>query len=101
MGVMRIAVWLNEHCYRTRAGANWGLAPIHALLSHPVYGGRNRFNKAEARSGRRKAESEHVFADAPANFDPAVFAQVRACSNRATRNRDRIGPVALEPKESS
>jgi site-specific DNA recombinase len=38
-GVKAIAVWLNEHGLRTRFGATWGIGPIHALLTHPVYGG--------------------------------------------------------------
>ena len=53
MGVKTIAVWLNEHGYRTRGGATWGLGPVHAMLSHPVYAGRMRFNRHEARSRRR------------------------------------------------
>jgi hypothetical protein len=48
MGVKAVAGWLNQRGYRTRAGATWGIGPIHALLTHPVYAGRMRFNRTEA-----------------------------------------------------
>ena len=99
MGVKRIAVWLNEHGYRTRSGANWGIGQVHALLSHPVYGGRMRFNKSEARTGRRKSEAEQVFADVPAIIDPSVFGEVqsllKARSPRVTPPRTVSGPILL------
>jgi len=64
--------------YRTRAGTTWGLGPVHTLLSHPVYGGRMRFNYAEARARRRKSESEHVFAEVSAIIEPQVLARVQS-----------------------
>ncbi|MEQ1612868.1 MAG: recombinase family protein, partial [Hyphomicrobiaceae bacterium] len=57
MGVKSIVTWLNERGHRTRVGATWGRGPVHAMLTHPVYGGRGRFNKHEARTGRRKASA--------------------------------------------
>jgi site-specific DNA recombinase len=99
MGVKAVAAWLNERGYRTRAGATWGIGPIHALLTHPVYAGRMRFNRTEARSRRRKAESEHVFAEAPAIMEPAVFEQVqrvlKARNPRVTPPRIVTGPILL------
>ena len=99
MGVKAIAVWLNAHGYRTRAGATWGLGPIHALLSHPVYAGRMRFNRAEARSRRRKSETEQVFAEVPAIIEPQVFEQVqcqlKARNPRITAPRVVTGPILL------
>ena len=47
MGVKAIAVWLNNRGYRTRGGATWGLGPVHAMLTNPVYAGRMRFNVTE------------------------------------------------------
>ena len=41
MGVKSIAVWLNTQGYRTRGGATWGIGPIHALLTNPVYAGQD------------------------------------------------------------
>jgi DNA invertase Pin-like site-specific DNA recombinase len=99
MGVKAIAVWLNTHGYRTRTGATWGFGPIHALLTHPVYSGRMPFNRMEARSGRRKAESEQVFAEVPAIIEPQVFDQVqrqlKARNPRITPPRVVTGPILL------
>ena len=99
MGVKAIAVWLNTHGFRTRGGATWGLGPVHALLTHPVYAGRMRFNHMEARSGRRKGASEQVFADVPAIVEPATFEQVqsllKARNPRVTAPRVVTGPILL------
>ena len=98
-GVKAIAVWLNEHGYRTRGGATWGLGPVHAMLSHPVYAGRMRFNRSEARSRRRKSEAEHVFAEVPAIIEPHIFEQVqsllKARNPRVTPPRIVTGPILL------
>jgi site-specific DNA recombinase len=92
-------VWLNEHGYRTRGGATWAIGPVHALLSHPVYGGRMRFNRCEARSKRRKSEVEHVFAEVPAIIEPHVFERVQSLlkvrNPRVTPPRMVSGPILL------
>lgn len=78
MGVKAVTGWLNEHGHRTRAGARWGIGPVHKLLSNPVYVGRMQFNCTEARTGRRKADSEIVTAEVPAIIDPAMFERVQS-----------------------
>ncbi|MGE3702886.1 MAG: recombinase family protein, partial [Hyphomicrobiaceae bacterium] len=99
MGVKAIAVWLNAHGYRTRGGATWGLGPVHAMLAHPVYAGRMRFNHVEARSRRRKSASEQVFADVPAIVEPAIFervqSQLKTRNPRVTPPRVVSGPILL------
>jgi DNA invertase Pin-like site-specific DNA recombinase len=99
MGVKAIAVWLNTHGYRTRGGATWGFGSLHTLLTHPVYAGRMRFNHFEARSRRRKAESEQVFAEAPPIVEPQVFVrvqeQLKERNPRVTAPRVITGPVLL------
>jgi site-specific DNA recombinase len=99
MGVKSVAIWLNTHGYRTRAGATWGLGPIHALLTHSVYAGRMRFNRMDARTGRRKPEAELVFAEVPAIVDPRVFEQVqsqlKARNPLVTAPRVVTGPTLL------
>ena len=47
LGIKGMVRWLNERGYRTRGGAAWGIGPVHAMLSNPVYAGRGKF-----RSGR-------------------------------------------------
>ena len=99
MGVKSIVVWLNEHGYRTRGGSTWAIGPVHALLSNPVYSGRMRFNRHEARSGRRKSEAEQVFAEVPAIIEPQVFEQVQSFlkerNPRVTPPRMVSGPILL------
>jgi hypothetical protein len=99
MGVKAIAVSLNHRGYRTRSGATWGLGPIHAMLTNPVYAGRMRFNVSEARTRRRKRESEHVIADVPPIIEPAVFEKVqtllKARNPRVTPPRVVTGPILL------
>jgi site-specific DNA recombinase len=98
-GIKALVVWLNAHGYRTRGGASWGVGPIHAMLTNPVYAGRMRFNHSEARTRRRKAEAEQVFADVPAIIDPHLFEQVqtslKARNPRVTPPRVVSGPILL------
>jgi site-specific DNA recombinase len=99
LGVKAIAVWLNERGYRTRSGSTWGIGPIHAMLTHPVYSGRMRFNRSEARSRRRKSEPEHVFAEVPAIIEPPSFERVQALlkarNPRVVAPRVVTGPILL------
>ncbi|MFZ1103368.1 MAG: recombinase family protein, partial [Hyphomicrobiaceae bacterium] len=99
MGVKAIAVWLNTHGYRTRGGTTWGFGSLHTLLTHPVYAGRMPFNRLEARSGRRKAKSEQVFAEVPPIVDEQMFvrvqSQLKERNPRVTPPRVITGPVLL------
>ena len=92
--VLRIRPWPRPLRVSTAS-----IGQVHALLSHPVYGGRIRSNKSQARTGRRKSASEQVFADVPAIIDPAVFAQVqsllKARSPKVTPPRTVSGPILL------
>jgi site-specific DNA recombinase len=99
MGIKALVVWLNERGYRTRNGATWGIGPVHAMLTNPVYAGRMRFNRSEARTGRQKAEAEHVFADVPPIIERSMFDQVqsllRTRNPRVTAPRVVTGPILL------
>lgn len=99
MGIKAIVSWLNGHGYRTRSGANWAIGPLHGLLTNPVYGGRLRFNRKEARTGQHKPESEHVTADAPAIIQPATFDRVQILLHernpKITPPRVVTGPILL------
>ena len=99
LGVKSIAVWLNTHGYRTRGGATWGIGPLHALLTNPVYAGRMRFNYVEARSRRRKSNGEQVFANVPEIVEPAMFERVQGLlkqrNPRVTPPRVVTGPILL------
>ena len=98
MGIKRLVIWLNQRGYRTRGGSAWGVGPVHAMLTNPVYAGRMRFNN-EARTRRRKTEGEQVFASVPHIIDPNVFERVqnslRARNPRVTPPRTVSGPILL------
>ena len=99
MGVKAIAVWLNEHGYRTRAGATWGIGPIHALLTNTVYIGKMRFNRRDSRRGQPKPDAEHVMFQVPLIIDPPYFERVqntlRSRNPRVTPPREVSGPILL------
>jgi site-specific DNA recombinase len=99
MGIRAIVTWLNSRGHRTRAGARWGVGPLHKLITNPVYAGRMRFNRHEAKTKRRKAEDDFVFAEVPAIISPPVFARVQALlkerNPRVTPPRVVTGPILL------
>jgi site-specific DNA recombinase len=99
MGVKAITAWLNEHGYRTRKGATWGIGPIHTMLTNPAYIGRMRFNRRDSRLGQRKPDSEHVTFDVPLIIDPPYFERVQSTlksrNPRVTPPREVSGPILL------
>jgi DNA invertase Pin-like site-specific DNA recombinase len=99
MGIKTIVNWLNARGHRTRSGARWAVGPLHKLLTNPVYAGRMRFNRCEARTKRRKPESEYVSAEVPPVIDPAVFERVqdllKARNPKVTPPRVVTGPILL------
>ena len=98
-GVKGIATWLNERGYQTRQGGLWGIGALHQLITNPVYGGRWRFNTKEARTGRRKNDAEHIYADAPAIIEPHEFEAVQQIlkkrNPRIEAPRAITGPILL------
>ena len=88
----------NSRGHRTRAGARWGVGPLHKLITNPVYAGRMR-QPARGQDNRRKAEADYVFADVPAIIPPPVFARVQALlkerNPRVTPPRVVTGPILL------
>ncbi|MDX2257929.1 MAG: recombinase family protein [Hyphomicrobiaceae bacterium] len=99
MGVKSIASWLNKHGHRTRSGALWGLGRVHALLTNPVYAGRQRFNRKDSKTQRMKAESEHVYCDAEAIISSKSFEAVqrtlKSRNPKVTPPRTVSGPILL------
>lgn len=99
MGVKAVATWLNDKGYRTRQGGMWSIGTVHQLLTNPVYGGRWRFNHVDSRTRRRKAEAEHIFAEAPAIIPPEQFEHVQQLlkdrNPRVAPPRAVTGPILL------
>jgi hypothetical protein len=85
MGVKSIAGWLNAHGYRTRAGAAWGIGPLHSMLTNSTYAGQARFNRIESHTRTRKAESEHVCFECPVIIDRVSSSRSSANSRNAIR----------------
>ncbi len=99
MGVKQVTVWLNEHGYRTRKGARFGVATVHKMLTNTIYIGCWTFNRTEAKTLREKPSSEWIAIEVPpivdrADFD-AVQATLKAHNPRTTPPRVVTGPVLL------
>ena len=98
-GMKQVANWLNDRGYRTRQGGMWGIGALHQLVTNPVYGGRWRFNAVEARTRKRKADAEHIYADAPAIMEPSEFEAVQQIlkkrNPRVEAPRAVTGPILL------
>ena len=99
IGVKAITSWLNEHGHRTRSGGLWGLGRVHALLTNPVYSGRQRFNRKDSRTRRIKAEVEQVYCDADPIIGSAIFEAVqrtlKSRNPKVTPPRIVSGPILL------
>ena len=99
MGVKAVTVWLNTHGYRTRQGANWGIGPIHTMLSNTTYMGELRFNQVDSKSRTKKVASEHIVVPSPIIIDPQLFDRVQAVlkdrNPRVSPPRTVTGPILL------
>lgn len=75
------------------------VGPLHALLTNSVYAGRMRFNRQEARSGKKKSEAEYVTAAVPAIVEPQIFERVqealKARNPKITPPRTTTGAILL------
>jgi len=99
MGVKAAASWLNANNYRTRAGARWGIGPLHKLITNPTYKGEYRYNQRDSRAKKLRSESEHIIIAIDPIIDPAVFdvvqAQLKARNPKVTPPRTVTGPTLL------
>jgi site-specific DNA recombinase len=99
MGVKEVTKTLNGRGLRTRLGARFGVASVHKVLTNPVYAGRWRFNKREAKTGRAKAESEVIEIAVPPIIETEVFdkaqASLKARDPRVLPPRVVTGPILL------
>ncbi len=99
MGVKAVTCWLNEHGYRTRVGARWGIGPLHQILTRATYKGEHRFNRKVWKTKESKPECEQVVIPVEPIIDAATFdavqAMLRAKNPRATPPRVVTGPILL------
>ena len=99
MGVKEVTKTLNGRGMRTRLSARFGVASVHKILTNPVYVGRWRFNRREAKSGRAKPANEVIEVAVPAIIERPVFDKVQtslaARDPRVLPPRVVTGPILL------
>ena len=88
LGVKKVTAWLNEHGYRTRGGARWGIGQIHKILTDPVYKG-----DYQRRTNSAGAETEIIHIPVPQIVPAETFDAVQL--SLASRN-----PKATPPRLS-
>jgi len=99
MGVKAVTCWLNEHGYRTRVGARWGIGPLHQILTRKTYRGEHRFNRKVWKTREAKPEADQVAVQVDPIIDAATFdavqAMLKAKNPKATPPRVVTGPILL------
>ncbi|NEJ60762.1 recombinase family protein [Rhizobium leguminosarum] len=99
MGVKAVTSWLNEHGYRTRVGARWGIGPLHQILTRLTYKGEHRFNRKVWKTKEAKPESDQIAVPVDPIIDAATFDAVQALlkskNPRAMPPRVVTGPILL------
>ena len=99
MGVKAVASWLNDHGYRTRRGARWGIGPLHKLITSTTYRGEHRFNTKVWKTREAKPESEQVVVPVDPIIDAATFdavqVQLKSRNPKSTPPRVVTGPILL------
>ncbi len=77
MGTKKIAVWLNEHGYRTRRGSLFGTGTVHEILTREAYTGLRRFNEFDREGAKRKPTAEIIEYEIPMIIERATFDAVQ------------------------
>jgi len=99
LGVKAITCHLNERGYRTRAGARFGVATVHKILTNRAYVGQFVFNRRCSRTLAEKPAAEHIPITVPALIElpefEAVQATLKAHNPRSTPARVVTGPILL------
>lgn len=90
MGVKALTCHLNEHGYRTRRGARWGIGPLHKLLTSTTYKGEYRFNRKVWKTREEKPAAEQILVPVEPIVEPAVFDAVQA--RLKSRNPKTVAP---------
>jgi site-specific DNA recombinase len=90
LGVKGVTVWLNDHGYRTRKGATFGVGPVHAILTNRCYAtGKWPYGVKSSRTGERHDPANIVEIDIPTIVPRDQFDQVQA---RLSRNNPKVTP---------
>ena len=90
LGVKGVTVWLNDHGYRTRKGATFGVGPVHAILTNRCYAtGKWPYGVKSSRTGERHDPANIVEIDIPTIVSRDQFDQVQV---RLSRNNPKVTP---------
>ena len=90
LGVKGITVWLNEHGYRTRKGATFGVGPVHGILTNRCYAtGKWPYGVRSSRTRELHDPSTIVEIDVPVIIPLDLFERVQA---RLAQNNPRVTP---------
>lgn len=99
LGVTASAAWLNDRGHQTRKGCQFGVGPLHKLLTNPVYTGRGRYSIRNSGNGSNRSKDEIIEFKVPAIIEQGQFEAVQqrlADHNpRVTPPRVVTGPVLL------
>ncbi len=99
LGIKEVVKTLNSRGIRTRLGARFGVGPVHKILTNPIYVGKWRFNRRQAKTGREKPATEVITVGVPPIIERQTFNEVertlKARSPRTTPPRVTTGPVLL------
>jgi site-specific DNA recombinase len=98
-GVKAVVCWLNEHGYRTRLGARWGIGPLYRTLTRATYKGEHSFNRQLWKTKQAKPVADHIAVPVEPIIDAATFDAVqvalRAKNPKAMPPRVITGPILL------
>jgi site-specific DNA recombinase len=93
LGVKETTKWLNEHGYRTRRGATFGVGPLHRILTSKYYAtGKWPYGRRNARTGGLNDPATIVEIEIPPIIPPELFEKVHA---RLARNNPRVTPPRI------
>jgi site-specific DNA recombinase len=90
LGVKDTTKWLNEHGYRTRRGATFGVGPVHHILRSSHYAtGKWPYGRRNSRTGGLHDPASIVAIDIPSIIPLEVMERVHA---RLARNNPKLTP---------
>jgi site-specific DNA recombinase len=85
--------WLNEHGYRTRRGATFGVGPLHRILKSSYYAtGKWPYGRRNSRTGGLHDPATVVEIEIPPIISLELMERVRA---RLARNNPKVTPPRI------
>jgi site-specific DNA recombinase len=93
LGVKETTDWLNQHGYRTRRGAHFGVGPLHRVLKNACYAtGKWRYGIRNSRAGTLHDPGSVVEIPVPTILSLELFERVQ---QRLSHNRPQVTPPRI------